>query len=291
MKLSILIVNWNTRELVVNCINSVFTHPPKADFEIIVVDNASSDGSLENLRSNFGHNEKVKIIASAKNLGFGRGNNLAYQDSSGEYVFLLNPDSQVTDSTLDTLIVYMDAHPDVGIVGPKIVYPGGNLQPSVRRFPTIWPSVLVFSGLHRIIKPRSYLMDDFDYQYVREVDQVMGAALFTRRSVIEQIGFFDENFWLWYEEVDFCKRVKDAGQKVMFTPKAIIEHHSGKSFSQLSVYQRKKIVSESLLYYFRKHGSVFDSLLLRLILPVVLLSALLVDKFSSLMQVKIRPHA
>src|SRR3989344_1389811 len=209
MKLSILVVNWNTRDLVIKCVNSILKYAPDFAWEAVVVDNGSKDGSADALTNLFAHNKKIKVIQSLRNLGFAKGNNLALQHASGEFIFLLNPDAAVTEGALEKLVNYLESHPDVGIVGPTMINPDGSLQHSVPRFPGIWSSLMVFSGLHRFVRQKRYLMDDFDYGREADVDQVMGAALATRRSIIDQLGFLDENFWLWYEEVDFCKRVKD----------------------------------------------------------------------------------
>jgi len=289
VKLSILIVNWNTRDLLVSCINSILKFPPNFYYEIIVVDNASQDGSVGTVTNLFGHNKRVHVIQSLRNLGFARGCNLAYKSSTGEYVFLLNPDAEVRAGTLDSLVGYMDSHPDVAVVGPKILNPDGSLQPSVRRFPGIWSSLAVFSGLHRVMKLSGYLMKNFDYNAESEVDQVMGAALLTRRKIIEEQGFLDEKYWLWYEEVDFCKRLKNAGYKIKYYPNAQIIHHKGAGFTQMPVYLRKKTVAHSLIYYFRKNGHWIDVLIIELALPTVLFGAKVMDFLQRLFGFKIKP--
>jgi len=148
----------------------------------------------------------------------------------------------------------------------------------------------VFSGLHRFLPLRGYLMLDFDYDRAAEVDQVMGAALLTRRSVIERIGFLDEKFWLWYEEVDFCRRVKNAGYAVEYWPGAEVMHHKGAGFSQLPVYKRKRTVARSLVYYFQKNGHVWDVWIIRLALPVILIAAKTADYLQKLLKIKIKPR-
>ncbi|MDP3741472.1 MAG: glycosyltransferase family 2 protein [bacterium] len=250
MKLSILIVNWNTKELVIKCLRSIFRQEPIFDFEVIVVDNNSWDGSGEALEGLFGGKSNVKIIKATDNLGFARGNNLAYKNSSGEFVLLLNPDTEIKHQALQRMVDFLESSPDVGILGPKIINSDGTIQPSVRRFPDIWSSLLIFSFLHKIFKPKKYLMAGFDYEKISEVDQVMGAALLTRRRITLKLGFLDEKFWLWYEEVDFCKRVKTAGHKIVFYPEAIVMHRGGESFSQFDLYKRKKTLAHSLIYYF-----------------------------------------
>lgn len=287
VKLSILIVNWNTRDLVLVCLESILKNPPARPFEIVVVDNGSADGSAAALKERFGGRPNVKIIVAAENLGFAAANNLAYQNSSGEYVFLLNPDTAVQPGALTALTDYLDGHAAVGAVGPKILNPDGTVQPSVRRFPKIWSSLLVISGLHRLFRPHRYLADDFDYSREAEVQQVMGAALLTRRAVIDKVGgLFDERFWLWYEEVDFCRRVKTANFKIIYYPRAAIMHHGAAGFSQMAVFARKKAAAESLRHYFRKHGARRDVIFLNLTLPPILLIA----KIMSLFRVKTKIH-
>jgi GT2 family glycosyltransferase len=131
-------------------------------------------------------------------------------------------------------------------------------------------------------------MDDFDYQKEAEVDQVIGAALLTRRQIIEKLGFFDEKFWLWYEEVDFCKRVRDAGYEIRYFPGAEVMHRGAESFAKLAVYIRKRTAGQSLKYYFQKHGNFFEVLMIRLVLPLVLAAAWLVQRLEKLVQFKIR---
>ena len=290
MKLSILIVSWNTRDLLIKCINSILRYPPSFDYEIIVVDNHSRDGSVEALVSLLGHNKRLQVIPSLRNLGFAKANNLAQKNSSGEFVLLLNPDTEVRPQALQNLVEYLEGHPGVGIVGPKILNPDGTVQPSVRRFPDIWSSLLVFSGLHRLWKPRWYLMEEFSYDQGAEVDQVMGAALLTRRPLIAQLGFLDEKFWLWYEEVDFCKRVKEAGYQIKFYPKAEVMHLGAQSFSQLDVYERKRTVAKSLVYYFRKNGSFWQVAVISICLPLVLAAAKFLDFLQKLFRFHLKPH-
>lgn len=290
MKLSILIVNWNTRDLAVKCLNSALKNAPPFEFEVIVIDNHSPDGSAEALINLFGSNKKIQIIPALRNLGFAKANNLAFERASGEFILLLNPDTEAREGALEKLVRYLEQNPEVGVVGPKLLNPDGTTQPSVRRFPRIWPSVLVFSGLHRFFRPHRYLMEDFDYNQEAEVDQVMGAALLTRRSIISELGFLDEKFWLWYEEVDFCKRVKDAGYQVKYYSKAVVTHQGAQSFSQMNMYERKRAVARSLVYYFQKHGSWFEAILIEIAVPVVLFTAKLLDYLQKVFKFRIKPH-
>src|SRR3989344_3966426 len=215
MRLSILIVNWNTRDLMIHCVNSILRYAPPFPHEVIVVDNNSSDGSADTLINLYNHNKNIRVIESIRNLGFAKGNNLAYKNSAGEYIFLLNPDAEVTEGALEALVNFMDAYPDVGIVGPKLLNPDGSLQPSVRRFPTLRSAIAVFSGLHRFLKLDKYLMSKFDYTKQGEVDQVMyfpGAAVihhkgagfsqmpvYLRKKTVAQslIYYFKKNGHFW----------------------------------------------------------------------------------------------
>lgn len=274
MTLSILIVNWNTGELARRCIESILKTAPPSDFEIIVVDNASTDGSFDMLKAAFGAEARVKLLKAETNIGFARANNLAFGQSRGDLILCLNPDTEVMPDALAKLTDFILANAHAGVVGARLTNPDGTVQNSVRHFPSIWSSILILLGMHRIFNPKKYLMSDFDYSREAEVDQVMGAALITRRSLIEKIGFFDEGFWLWYEEVDFCKRVRQAGYKVIYYPKSVIIHHIGKSFSQMPPYLRKKTMARSLALYFKKHGNLFEVLLIRVAAPFAILIAL-----------------
>lgn len=290
MKLSTIIVNWNTKDLLMKSLESILANRPPVSFEVIVVDNNSSDGSQEMLKQRYSGDERIKIIESSVNLGFAKANNIAARESSGEYIFLLNPDTEILGQAIASLVDYLDRHQEVGVVGPRIVNPDGSLQPSVRRFPTFLASLLVLSGLHRFFRPRTYFMDDFDYSRESEVDQVMGAALMTRRAITERLGLFDEKFWLWYEEVDFCRRVKNAGHKIYYYPEGVVVHRGGESFSQLDVFSRKKAVGRSLVHYFHKHGNFFEGLAMRAAVGLILGVALGMAAAQKLFGVRSRPY-
>ena len=288
MKLSILIVNWNTRDLTVKCLNSIIKYAPLFPYEVIIVDNGSKDGSAAAIANLFGHNRKVRLLQSVRNLGFARANNLAYRESMGEFIMLLNPDTEVTGLALEKLVAYLESHQDVGVVGAKLINPDGSVQHSVRKFPGLWSSLCMFSGLHRFFPPRGYLMEGFDYEQEADVDQVMGAALMTRRALVKEIGFLDENFWLWYEEVDFCLRAKNFGYAVRFFPAVQVIHHLGQSFSQVPTYERKRTMARSLVYYFKKNGHLHDVILIRMAIPVVLFSAWVLNRFESILKFKLK---
>lgn len=281
MDLSIIIVNWKVKDLLEKCLRSIFEQTKNIGFEIFVVDNASGDGSVEMVREKF---PQVDLTASTENLGFAKGNNLAAKKANGKYVLLLNPDTEILDNALEKMVKFMNNHPECGIAGCKLLNPDLSLQPSVRSFPTFASQVFILLKLHHLF-PHSkamyhYLMQDFDYEKTQEVDQVMGAFFMIRREVIEKIGLLDENFWIWFEEVDYCKRAKNAGWKILYTPEAKIIHHYGQSFKQVLNVKKQKDFNKSLSYYFKKHQPIGERVGIQMFRPISLTLAWLVHIFK-----------
>lgn len=229
------------------------------DSEIIVVDNASTDGTTEMIKNDF---PDVRLIENPENLGFAAGNNKAIESAKGKYILLLNPDTIVQPGSLDILIDFMENNNDVGACGPKLLNEDRSLQPSARKFPT-------FRGAlyrHTIFRPlgifkshyRKWLMKDFKYEAVTDVDQLMGSALLLRASVLQQTGAMDERFFMYYEEVDLCFRIKQEGYRIVFVPQAEIIHLGGRSSGQVPVGKRIMML-RSLLKFFRKHRGNFNT--------------------------------
>lgn len=251
--LSICIVNWNTRDDLRLCLAAIAANPPRVECQVIVVDNASSDGSALMVRAEF---PDVMLLANAENLEYARGNNQALQAARGEFVLLLNPDTEVRLHTLDRLLAFVRDHPDAGAAAPKLVNRDGTLQRSVRSFPS--PAMLFFeaTGLARLF-PRSplfgrYRMTFWNYETVREVDQPMASALMLRRAALDQVGLFDEQFPMFFNDVDLCWRLKAAGRKIYLVPEAEVVHKVGASTRQV----RPRMVRAShqgLLAFYRKH--------------------------------------
>jgi len=257
MKLSIIIVSWNVKTDLVNCLNSLQENPYAGNFEVIVVDNNSSDDTVKTVKSNF---PDVVVIDNDKNLGFATGNNKGFEVAKGQYILLLNPDTIVHSDALDTLITFMDDNPSVGACGPRLLNGDGTVQESVRRFPTFRASlyrhtILRFLGIFKK-QYREWIMKDFSYDCQAEVCQLMGAALLTRKSVIDQVGTMDEIFFMYYEEVDLCYRIKNAGWSIVFTPESEITHLGGRSAEQVPAGKRIMMLM-SLLMYFRKNRGRF----------------------------------
>ncbi|RJR32168.1 glycosyltransferase family 2 protein [Candidatus Parcubacteria bacterium] len=257
MDLSIIIVSWNVREKLLTCLNSIFKNLNGLDFEVFVVDNGSSDGSALAVKKNF---PQVKLTENSKNLGFARANNLALGRSTGEYILILNPDTEIYADTVQKSLSCIKTDPQIGALGCKITNADGSVQPSVRRFPTFCSQLLILYKLHhffpRLGPLRRYFAADFDYETGAEVDQIMGAFMLLPRKIFTQVGMFDENFYIWFEEVDLCKRIKAAGFKIYYFPEATIKHYGGQSFKQLMPLKKRNFFNESLLLYFRKHHNL-----------------------------------
>lgn len=266
--LSVIIVNWKVAPLVSELLHSIAEFTDGIAYEIFVVDNASGDG-IKDVVADFRRvrpGVRLVFIENEKNLGFAAANNLAISQASGRHVALLNPDTRLKDDALRRMVRWMDEHPDAGVAGPKLLNPDGTVQPSVRRFPGLADQALILLKLHRLAAGASplkrYLHAGFDYEREADVDQVMGAAFFVRSEVFRTVGLLDEGFFIWFEEVDLCKRAKEAGWRVVYTPAAEIVHHGGASFAKEMTMAKQRYFNESLERYFRKHRGAFAALVL-----------------------------
>jgi N-acetylglucosaminyl-diphospho-decaprenol L-rhamnosyltransferase len=253
MLLSISIVNWNTREDLRRCLQSLPGGAPRTPLEVFVVDNASTDGSAEMVAAEF---PDVHLLRNSENRGFAHANNVALRECTGDYILLLNPDTLVHGGALDTLVADMESHPDAGIGGAKLLNPDGSLQYSCRRFPTFATGIFRNSALGKLFPGnalvRDYLMTDFDHATIAEVDWVSGAALCIRRAAMAQIGLLDEIFFMYCEDVDWCYRAGQAGWTVRYFPASIITHVIGRSSDQ-AVERMVRAHHHSMGLYFDKH--------------------------------------
>lgn len=276
--LSIIIVSWKVKDYLKNCLRSVNEHKGTLSLEIFVVDNNSSDGTAQMVKEEFSN---VQLIANDFNVGFAKACNQALRKAQGEFILLLNPDTEILNEALVKMVDFMKQNPAVGLSSCKILNPDKTLQLSIRKFPNLISQILILLKIHNFfprLKPiKNYYQLDFDYSHFQEVDQIMGAFFMIRKKVIDQIGFLDEKFWIWLEEVDFCKRVKEAGWKIVYNPQAEIIHHKAGSFSQISPIQAQDLFNRSLLYYFKKHHSLFAYLVLLIFYPVSIFLASLVQ--------------
>ncbi|MFA6307619.1 MAG: glycosyltransferase family 2 protein [Patescibacteria group bacterium] len=267
--LSVIIVNWKVKNLLQTCINSILVYKDNYKIEIFVIDNDSGDGSVEMINKNY---PEVKLIALDKNIGFGAANNLAIKQARADYIFLLNPDTELTKDFFTKIFQYIQNNPNVDIVGPKIINDDGSKQASVRRNPDLFSQILVLLKLTNIAGANKFLehyfFKDFDYSQEQDVDQIMGAAMFIKRSVFNKIAAFDENFFVWFEEVDLCTRAKAFGLNISYFPGAYIIHHGGVSFSKSNILKKQKMFNKSLLYYFFKHKPLWQTIIILLLLPI-----------------------
>jgi N-acetylglucosaminyl-diphospho-decaprenol L-rhamnosyltransferase len=276
--LSIVILSWNVRDLLRQCLGSVvrdqsldvtdggaITGSCPLTTEIIVVDNASSDGSAEMVRTEFPF---VRLILNETNRGYTGGNNDGIAAAAGRYVLILNPDTQVMGNVLATMIAYADAHPKVGVLGPQLLNPDGSVQSSRRRFPTLATAVFESTWLQSLaphsVLSRYKVLDRADDE-TQEVDWMVGACLLVRREVIHQVGGLDEVFFMYSEELDWCRRIQQAGWKIVYLPTAQVVHHIGKSSDQV-VAQRHIYFQASKVRYFRKHHGELVAVVLRVLL-------------------------
>ena len=248
-QVSIIIVNYNGLGVIVDCLTSIFGHLPAPAIEVIVVDNDSQDGSPELIAQKF---PQVNLLRQSKNSGFGTANNVGARQARGEYLLLLNSDTLVTADILPTLVAKLTSEAHVGIVGPRLLNPDGSFQLSIAHEIGLWGEWRTLQQVkqYRIPANRPALAARYDRDQV--VDIVIGAALMMRRSLFEQVGGFDETFFMYFEESDLCQRVRALGYKILYTPAVTVIHIGGYSVAQaagpMAVAYRR-----SQRYYYRKH--------------------------------------
>jgi GT2 family glycosyltransferase/lipopolysaccharide/colanic/teichoic acid biosynthesis glycosyltransferase len=258
MDISIVIVTHNSLSPVEKCLESIERYPPAAEFEIVVVDNASTDGTPEMIGSRF---PSVELIANRENTGYSRGVNRGIRSSTGRLLLVLNPDIEVGEGSIDRLVDFMERTPDAGIAASKLVYPDGRLQPSCRRFYNLTVLLLRRTFLGRIFpnaRPlRDHLMMDYDHETARRVDWVIGACMLARREAIEKVGSMDERFFLYFEDIDWCYRMQHHGWAVYYVPESVMVHRYERSSSK-SVFRKPFVIHIlSMLRYVEKWNRVF----------------------------------
>lgn len=283
MDVSIIIVNYNTKELLRQCINSIYQNVKDISFEIIVTDNASSDGSTDMLEAEF---PSVNLIKSKKNGGFAYGNNLAIKQSKGRYIFLLNSDTIIIKDVITKMVNYMDKNQSAGMIGPKLLNKDLSHQTSISGFPTFkreFYHIYKFKNLLKIpiVKKilikisgkigskdvEQYMENYKDIEKPQEVQVLVGAALLIRRKIINDIGLLDERYFMYYEEIDYCYQAYKAGWKSIYYPNGCIIHLIGQSgertskrINEITFYERYK----SMIKYFRKNHGKTKEILVRI---------------------------
>lgn len=255
---SIIIVNWNTKGILQDCLESIYRHTQDIQFEVIVIDNASSDGSVRMVEEKF---PEVILIVNQRNKGFAAANNQGMALAKGRYVLLLNSDTLILDKAVAKSTSFADAHPEAAVVGCQVLNPDGTFQSTCFMFPSILNMLLSSMYLNNLL-PRSRFfgrerMTWYDWNSSCAVDVVAGCFMLVRREAAEQVGMMDERFLMYGEETDWCYRFKQAGWKVLFTPTAEIIHLGGVSSKQ----RRPEMILQlrgSILLFFAKHRNRFS---------------------------------
>jgi GT2 family glycosyltransferase len=263
--LSIIIVSWNVRDLLAECLRSIDAGRGDLDLEVIVVDSGSSDDTPAMIAEDF---PWVNLLARTDNVGFPKGNNIGLSTARGRLLLLLNPDTEVSGDALPLMAELMDSNQEVGIVGGQLLNPDGSVQSSRRRFPTLGSAIFEGTWFQPLAPRKSmnrYYMADMSDDEAEDVDWLVGACLMTRREVLEDIGLLDEAYFMYSEELDWCRRIKEAGWRVIYLPRAKIVHHVGKSSEQAET-ERHINFQRAKLRYFRKFHGRFETAILRIVL-------------------------
>jgi GT2 family glycosyltransferase len=273
MDLSIVIVNWNTKNLLLQCLEAVYQTAGAVETEVFVVDNGSADGSGTAVKERF---PGVTLNENQINLGFAKANNQALSLSKGDYLLLLNPDTQVKTGAIERLFSFMEGHSDVGAAGPQLLHPDGTKQNSVANFPSLATELLNKRFL-RWLFPKKYPGKERDYREPLEVDSVIGACMMVRRDAMEQVGLLDEDYFLFLEETDWCYRLKKAGWKIYHVPQAEVYHFQGKGV-EMEKKRAKVEYYRSLYHFFKKNRGglqqsiLFVGLIIRLLIELILMT-------------------
>jgi hypothetical protein len=262
MDLSIIIVSWNAKGFLQECLGSIFAQGFSRPLEVIVVDNCSKDGSTDMVRADF---PQVVLIENKKNYGFAKANNIGIKQSRGTHLALINSDVKLIEGCLYQMCAFMDQHPKIGISGPRILNSDHSLQDSCRKFPTLWNNFCEAVGLNKLFPKSDFFCGEhmifFSHDVVRRVDGLVGAFWMVRRSALDQVGLLDERFFIYAEDIDWCRRFWNAGWEVVFCPSALAIHYIGRSSAndpvRFSTEQMK-----AKFQYWSKHHSRFHVLAL-----------------------------
>ncbi len=288
---AIIIVSWNVASYLERCLLSIVRHCQHTDYVVIVVDNASNDNTIEIVKrlQRSVLKGKLRIVANAQNLGFATAVNqgvdrlkrIGWSDAA---ILLLNPDVEFHASVLPRLLEEFKTDDSVGVVGPTLFDEEGLIQRSVMRLPGVWSSLVALLKLHHVLyfMPflRRYFAFDMDYTVAQDVEQVQGAFFLIRRECWDALGGFDPNFFIWYEEVDFCARALEGGWHVRYVPAAGIIHYGGRSFSQEKRLLKQRYFQQSLLWYMAKHKGFLAWFVFWLLQPIGLFLSLITSNFA-----------
>ena len=269
-------MSWNTVKLLGQCLRTIYANPPCGDFEVLVVDNASTDASSQMVRECF---PQVKLIENEKNVGFAGANNQAIRQSRGRYILLLNPDTEVEQHALARLMKFMETHPQAGAAGAQILNPDGTLQVSCFPAPTVYREFWRLFHLEVFWPYGDYHMADWSLNKPREVDILLGACLFVRRAALDEVGLLDENYFIYSEEVDICYRLQKEGWSIYWVPQAKVTHYEGQSTQQVAA-EMFLYLYRSKLFFIRKHYGWLAGQIYKLILLVTALARLVISPLA-----------
>ncbi len=267
--LSVIIVSYNTKEKLKNNLEALFKSEG-VDFEVFVVDNNSKDGSVEMLKENF---PQVKLIANKENFGFARANNQAIKQAKGDMILLLNPDMKVFSDTLKKQVDFAKQNEKAWVSGCKLVDKNNNIVRQVRNFPKFFDQAMIILKIPHIFPfvLNSYIVKNFDYSKSAKVDSLRGSFFMIKKIALEKVGLLDENFFIWFEEVDYCKRVYQSGGEVWYNADNKAIDYVGQSFAKVKRNKKQKYFRDSMIYFFEKWGKPYEVFLLKFFWKMVLL--------------------
>lgn len=284
MDLSIIIVSWNVREKLKDNLRALY-ESQNAEFEVFVVDNNSYDDTAAMVRENY---PEVKLITNQNNYGFARANNQAIKLARGRYILLLNPDMRLFDDTLSRVVSWADRHEQAWVIGCRLIDESARIVKQARRFPALLDQLAIILKIPHLFPKvlNKYLMNDFDYSKSASVDSIRGGFFMIRKEAIKKVGLLDERYFLWFEEVDYCRRVKRAGGQIWYMPTAECIDLIGQSFRQVNLAVKQKYFRDSMLKYFKKWQPGWQYWILRLAWPIGLLIVRLWDKLKPIVRAR-----
>ncbi len=275
MDLSIIIVSWNVKEKLRQNLKTLFKNQGDLNMEVFVVDNNSHDGSVEMVKNEF---NQVKLIANNDNLGFARANNQAIAKARGKYILLLNPDMCIQKDALNNMVAWMNNNPQAFIASLKLINESGEIIKHIRKFPTLWDQLIIVLKIPHIFPGilNKYIQKDFDYSKPSQVDSVRG-SFFMFRNIGKKL---DERYFIWFEEVDFCRQAKEDGREVWYTPVATAIDYVGQSFNQVNSFKKQKYFCNSMLKYFYKWHPIWQYWILKIVWQIMLIFIFIFNKFK-----------
>jgi hypothetical protein len=279
MDLSIIIVSWKVKDKLRENLQALFGSSRAISLEVFVVDNNSGDGTVEMIKNEF---TEVILIANTENFGFAKANNQAIKEAHGDFVLLLNPDMKIQADSLVKMIEWMRTNLQASLAGCHLVDEKGESIKHVRRFPAVWDQLAIILKLPHLWPKilNRYIIADFDYQKAAIVDSIRGGFFMLRQETIRKVGLLDEQFFVWFEEVDYCKRVKESGGEVWYTPAAECLDYVGQSFKQIKRGLAQKYFSDSMLKYFKKWHPAWEYWIIKIAWPVGMFITLIIERLG-----------